>query len=152
MTGASVRGVSHLVDSDVVADALKGKTQAVQLLSKLSTSSTSSTSLALGQDGLAISLITYGEIYEGILYSKDPKMSERVFNRFLRDVSVLPVTRPIMRQFSLLRGQLRVAGNIISDFDLLIAATAIYHNLTLVTRNTKHFQRVAGLTLYQMVP
>jgi len=127
---------AYLVDSDVVADALKGKAQAVQLLSSLE------------QDGLAISLITYGEIYEGILYSKDPKASEWVFNRFLRDVTVVPVNRAIMRQFARLRGQLRAAGNIISDFDLLIAATVIHHNLTLVTRNTKHFQRVPGLTLY----
>jgi tRNA(fMet)-specific endonuclease VapC len=126
----------YLVDSDVVADALKGKPQAVQLLS------------TLDQDGLAISLITYGEIYEGILYSKDPKASERVFRGFLRDVTIVPITRQIMRRFAELRGQLRAAGNIISDFDLLIAATAIHHNLTLVTRNTQHFQRVPGLSLY----
>lgn len=129
-------GIAYLVDSDVVADALKGKTQAVQLLSSLE------------PDGLAISLITYGEIYEGVLYSKDPKASEQVFNLFLRDVTVLPVSRPIMRQFSQLRGELRGGGNIIGDFDLLIAATAMHHNLSLVTRNTKHFQRVRGLTLY----
>lgn len=129
-------GTLYLVDSDVVADALKGRPQAVQQLS------------TLAPDGLAISLITYGEIYEGILYSQNPAASERVFRRFLRDVTVVPLIRPIMRRFALLRGQLRAAGNIISDFDLLIAASAIHHDLTLVTRNKKHFQRVPGLSLY----
>ena len=89
--------MKYLVDSDVVADALKGKAQIVELLSSLE------------PQGLAISLITYGEIYEGILYSEDPAASERIFNQFLRDVTVLPITRPIMRRFAQLRGQLRAA-------------------------------------------
>src|ERR1043166_8133057 len=132
-----MKDIAYLVDSDVVADALQGKPQAVRLLSSLE------------PEGLAISLITYGEIYEGILYSKDPKASEQVFNRFLRDVAILPINRPIMKQFALFRGQLRGAGQIIGDFDLLIAATAKYHQLTLVTRNMKHFQRIPDLPLYQ---
>jgi len=126
---------SYLIDSDVVADALKGKLEAVRLLTTLE------------PDGLAISLITYGEIYEGILYSKDPTASERVFGLFLRRVTVLTLTRPIIRRFAQLRGELRVAGTLIGDFDLLIASTAIQHQLTLLTNNTKHFQRVPGLAL-----
>jgi predicted nucleic acid-binding protein len=129
-------GTRYLLDSDVVADALKGQSQAVQLLS------------TLALDGLTIILVTYGEIYEGILYSRDSRDSERVFNRFLRDVTVVPMTRLIVRRFAQLRGQLRAAGNIISDFDLLIAATAIQYNPTFVTRNKRHFARVPGLTLY----
>ena len=97
---------------------------------------------------IAVSLITYGEIYEGVLYSRNPKASERVFSQFLRGVDILPVDRPIMKRFAQLRGQLRATGNLIADFDLLFAATAIQHHLTLVTRNTRHFQRIPGLGLY----
>ncbi len=50
--------MTHLVDSDWVADWLKGRPQAVQLLS------------SLGQGNLAISLITFGEIYEGVYFGK----------------------------------------------------------------------------------
>ena len=46
--------MSYLVDSDVLADWLRGRSAAVTLLSELAA------------DGIAISLITYGEIYEGI--------------------------------------------------------------------------------------
>lgn len=35
------------------------------------------------------------------------------------------------------------------DPDLLIAATALHHDLTLVTRNRKHFERIPGLDLYE---
>lgn len=46
-----------------------------------------------------------------------------------------------------LHDQLRSAGVLIDDADLLIAATAVRHGATLVTRNTTHFQRIPGLPL-----
>jgi tRNA(fMet)-specific endonuclease VapC len=128
--------VTALVDSDRVADWLRGRPAAVRLLESLE------------PDGLAISLVTYGEIYEGIYYGRDPAGSERVFRAFLRAVDVLPLTRPIMRRFARLRGDLRRQGRLIGDPDLLIAATALHHNLTLVTGNRDHFRRVPGLRLY----
>jgi predicted nucleic acid-binding protein len=128
--------VKYLVDSDVVADWLQGKSKAVTLLT------------SLNFDELAISLITYGEIYEGVLYARDMEHAEQVFRRFCRNITILPVNQIIMRHFGRLRGQLRIAGNVIPDFDLLIAATAIHYDLALVTRNTRHFDRVTGLSLY----
>lgn len=128
--------MTYLIDSDVMADWLKGRAEAVSLLS------------ALAPQGLSISLITYGEIYEGIYYSRNSVISESGFVGFLQAVDVLPLDNAIMRQFAHLRGQLRAQGNIIGDFDLLIAATAIVHQLTLITRNKRHFQRVPGLTLH----
>lgn len=44
-----------------------------------------------------------------------------------------------------LKANLRQQGLLIEDFDLLIAATALVHNLILVTNNTKHHSRVPGL-------
>ncbi len=130
--------MSYLVDTDWVVDWLAGREETVQLLS------------TLGREGLAISLITYGEIYEGIYFGRDPKKSEEVFRRFLRGVVVLPLTKRILQRFARIRGELRRKGLLIGDPDILIAATAIHHNLTLVTRNVKDFQRVPGLKLYQL--
>ena len=132
--------MSYLIDSDWVADALQGRQDAVTLLATLSPS------------GLAISLITYGEIYEGIYYGRDPKGAERVFAGFLRGVNVLAPNRGIMRLFARIRGQLRSQGLLIGDDDIQIAATALHHNLTLVSRNSRHFQRITGLALYQQQP
>ena len=122
--------MKYLVDSDWVVDYLAGRQQAVSLLT------------SVWQDGIAISLITFGEIYEGIYYGRDPQRSEAVFRQFLRSVDVLPLNRSIMQRFARLRGDLRQRGQLIGDPDILIAATALYYNLTLLTRNKNHYQRV----------
>src|SRR5437867_9613564 len=118
----------YLVDTDWVADYLKGRADAVTLLT------------ALSQDGIAISLISYGEIYEGLYFGPDPNRYEQVFLGFLHDVDVLPLNEEIMKQFALLRGDLRAKGKLIGDLDLVIAVTALHHRIILVTRNTKHFE------------
>ena len=128
--------MTYLLDSDIVADWLNGVPSAVQLVARLA------------PDGLAISEVTYGEIYEGIYYGRDPKQAERVFQQFLRSVDVLPLTRLVWRRFASIRGELRRTGQLIGDPDLLIAATALRRQLTVVTGNTKHFARVAGLMLH----
>lgn len=129
--------MTYLVDSDRVAEYLKGRSEGISLLN------------ALAPQGLAISLISYGELYEGIYYGRDPRGAELGFRRFLRVVDVLPLTRAIMRRFAHLRGQLRGQGLLIPDPDLLIAATALQLNLILVTGNLRHFQRIPGLPIYQ---
>ncbi len=40
-------------------------------------------------------------------------------------------------------------GNLIPDFDILIAATAVEHDLTLLTFNQRHSARIPGLRLFQ---
>lgn len=127
----------YLIDSDWVIDYLKGMPQAITLLR------------ALAYDGAAISLITYGEVYEGIYGSADPQTSEEGFHNFLTGVTVLPLDQPIMQRFARIRDELRRKGQRIGDLDLLIAATALQHGLTLATRNTAHFQRIDGLVLYK---
>jgi predicted nucleic acid-binding protein len=62
---------------------------------------------------------------------------------------LFPITRSIARQFALIRGDLRAKGLLIPDPDLYIAATAIHHNLTLVTRNLKDYDRIPNLDLYK---
>lgn len=125
--------MKYLVDSDWVVDYLIGKQQAIDLLS------------SVFRDGVAISLITFGEIYEGIYYGRDPQRSEAVFRQFLRSVDVLSLNRSIMQQFARIRGDLRRKGQIIGDPDIFIAATSIYHDLTLLTRNRKHYGRISAL-------
>jgi predicted nucleic acid-binding protein len=129
--------MKYLVDSDWVADYLVGKEPAVQLLK------------TLAQDGVGISLITFGEIYEGIYYGRDPKRAEAVFREFLRGVDVVPLNRRILQRFARIRGALRRHGQLIGDPDILIGATALYHDLDLVTRNTRDFARIPGLRFYE---
>lgn len=56
---------------------------------------------------------------------------------------------PVMQHFARIRGDLRRQGLLIGDLDLLIAATAIHYDLTLITRNLTHFQRAPDLKLHR---
>ena len=127
--------MSYLLDSDVVADWLRGRSSTVELIARLS------------DEGLAISSITYGEIYEGVYFGRDPGKAESAFRDFLRFVDVVPLSRPAMRLFARIRGDLRRRGQLVSDLDILIAATAIERDLTLITRNIRHYERIQGLRL-----
>jgi len=127
----------YLIDSDWVAAYLKGRLDALQLLR------------ALAPDGLAISLITHGEISEGIYFGRNPRTAAVGYRKFLREVEVLPLNRRIMERFARIRGDLRGQGLIIADMDLPIAATALHHNRALVTGNIRHFERIPNLILYR---
>lgn len=65
---------------------------------------------------------------------------------FVQGVSIVPI-RETLDIYAEEKVRLRRAGQPIDDFDLLIAATALTHQLTLVTNNTKHFARIEGLSI-----
>lgn len=127
--------MSYLIDTDVVADFLNGNTEAARFLKSIAGTYP------------AISIITFGEIYEGIYFGRDPVQNEEGFLDFLNGVDVLPLDAAIMQRFAMVRGGLRRQGQLIPDSDLLIAATALHFDLPLVTRNERHFRRVPGLEL-----
>ncbi len=134
--------MTYLVDTDYVADYLKGQRQVAEILEPLLS------------EGLAISIITFAEIYEGIYYGQNRAQHEAGFRNLLKNMQVLGISRPIARQFAIIRGQLRATpqGKALvqpkDTYDLFIAATAIYHNLTLITRNLKDYNRISLLKLY----
>jgi tRNA(fMet)-specific endonuclease VapC len=128
--------MSYLIDSDWVADYLKGRADARSLLD------------SLFADGLAISIITYAEVYEGVYYGTQRRRHEEGFRAFVQATSVLSITRAVARRYAVLRGRLQREGQLIDQPDLLIAATALEHDLTLVTRNIRDFQRVPELRIH----
>lgn len=128
--------MTYILDTDVVADWLRGKPETVAQLSPLS------------HVGLGISLVTYGEIYKGIYFGRDPQKSETVFIQFLRAVDVLPLGREIMKRFARIRGDLRRQGRLIGDPDILSTATALHHDLTLMSGNRSHVERIPNLKLH----
>ncbi len=129
---------SYLIDTDWIIDALYGQAIAMQTLADLA------------PDGLAVSHLTYAELYEGAHYSRTSEADVTALTDFLDGMALLPTTLAIMESFAVLRGRLTVhLRRQIGDIDLLIAATALTYDLTLVTRNHKDFQHVPGLKVYQ---
>jgi tRNA(fMet)-specific endonuclease VapC len=60
---------------------------------------------------------------------------------------VLPLTDDIIVHAAELYALLYQQGQLISDADILIAATALQHNLVMVTENVNHFRRIPGLAI-----
>ena len=79
--------------------------------------------------------------------SANPSQSEQVLVRFLRIVSGLAFTDEIAHRFGRENAQLLSVGQAISQFDLAIAATALHHDLVLLTENRRHYERIPGLKL-----
>ena len=67
--------------------------------------------------------------------------------RFLAPFPQLPVTAEVARTGARIRRDLRQRGEMIGDFDILIAATAMEAGLTLVTDNGRDFARIGGLSV-----
>ena len=98
-------------------------------------------------EGVGLSIVSMAELYQGVFFSTDPDGNERALHQFLAATDVVPVDDAVCRIFASERGRLRAAGTPIGDFDLLIGSTAIRHNLTLLTNNRRHFERVQGLRI-----
>ena len=125
----------YLVDTDWVIHYLKGRLPFVQRLQ------------ALRGQGLAMSAITLGELYEGVYAAAEPDKREQGLKDFLRGVTILGLDEETCRIFGKERRRLRRTGNLPGDMDLFIGATALRHNLTVLTNNRHHFERIGGLRL-----
>ncbi len=129
----------YLVDTDWVIDHLANVPEAVRLLDRLA------------KDGIAISIITYLEVYQGILKSSDPEEARSKLRAFIDIVPVLPFSATVAERCAHVRDTLRKQGKRVNAraLDLIIAATALEYDLTLVTRNTEDYADFSGLKLYQ---
>jgi toxin FitB len=98
------------------------------------------------QEGMSLSVITLEEILVGLSHRPNGRMSAW-FEQFLKVYcEVLGITPSVARRCASLRGELRRGGKQRTQADMLIAATALEHNLALATRNTKDFEG-AGIPL-----
>jgi tRNA(fMet)-specific endonuclease VapC len=124
-----------LLDTDTLSEIAKGRDLSIQ---------------GRAQDYLArhlrfqFSIITRYELLRG-LKAKEAHRQIATFEEQCRRSKVLPLTDEIIVQAAQLYADLRKRGAPVNDADLLIAATAQVHGLTLTTNNLDHFRRIQNL-------
>jgi len=100
---------------------------------------------------VAISTITLFELQHGIEKSQYRQRSEDALAKFLLPLNLINMDRSSATEAATIRAQLEKKGMPIGPYDLLIAGLARSRGMTLVTSNTKEFERVVGLHLENWV-
>lgn len=101
-------------------------------------------------DTSAIPMVVWHELLFGVLRLPDGRRKNNL-TRFIQAVPAaipkLSYDEPVARRHAELRAAQGTRGQPLSEPDAQIAATALVHGLTLVTRNTRDFKRIPGLKL-----
>ncbi|MBO7555650.1 MAG: PIN domain-containing protein [Neisseriaceae bacterium] len=94
---------------------------------------------------MLISVISYGELVYGANKSKSVEKNMATVREIKSIFPMLDITPNVMDIFGEIKADTQKIGKSVYDMDLLIAASAIAHNMTLVTHNTKHFENISKL-------
>lgn len=96
---------------------------------------------------LAISSVTLAELYAGAYKHSQVNRLLALIADLLREVQVLDFDAACAQTFGRVRGTLLQQGLSVPTTDLMIASTALAHNLTLVSHNTADYRNIPGLRL-----
>lgn len=125
--------MSYLLDTTVCIALIRGQKHVIEKI------------LSAGEDNCMVSEMTIAELYYGAI--KSQKQSHLNDVKYISDCfEVIPIY-PCLKTYGETKCKLERKGMRIDEFDLLIASTALYHSMTLVSHNTKHFSRVPELIL-----
>ena len=125
-----------VLDTDILSEILRGN---VKVKNKLEAH--------LEEYGhISLSIITYYEIYNGLLY-KDAKKQLSKFEEFVKLNKAIPLTIRTVKISAAIQAGFRKKGTEIGHTDTLIAGIAMAGGFQFVSNNTKHFKRIKGLEL-----
>jgi predicted nucleic acid-binding protein len=105
-------------------------------------------------ENIYISVVIASELLMGALRADTETRRQRrsaFVEAIIAAVGVLDFTIPVARVHAEIHAELAKSGRMIGAHDLIIAATARYHNLSLLTDNFQEFARVPGLRLIPFV-
>lgn len=124
-----------LLDTNIISFQFRDDTRAALYGSQLS-----------GQTQ-AIAFVTLAEIYKWPIERNFSRERRAALERHIRSYLLLPFDDALARRWAEMSVQLKRAGRAISDADGWIAATALRHDVALVTHNPRHFKHVSGLAV-----
>ena len=127
--------MAYLIDTDTIIFALRGDDKVLEKFKENK------------NIPISISMITYAELIFGAKRSQNEQKNMIKVNH-IRDIyPIEELNEGVMEVFADIKAKMFEKGIRIEDMDLLIAATAIYNELTLVTNNTKHFENIPNLKI-----
>ena len=94
---------------------------------------------------LCVSAITMAELEFGINNSSKPEQNRLALIMFLSNIEIIPFDVDAAKEYGIIRSNLKSKGVLIGANDMLFAAHAKSLGYTLVTNNTREFERVDGL-------
>ncbi len=124
------------LDTDIIIDFFRKDKQTLQKIGLLEKQ---------GMD-LSMTTISSFEIWRGTLQPQGRESVQEV-NHFLENITLFDFTLDASKKSAEIFEQLKSQGGMIELTDIMIAAICISKNEPLLTRNTKHFERIPGLKL-----
>lgn len=100
----------------------------------------------IGINNCYISEITVAELYFGLAKAEDKRRKLDDIREVQHLFRIIPAYSSF-KEYGEIRYSLEHTGQRVDQFDLLIGATALHHDLTLVTSNLKHFERMQGIKI-----
>lgn len=125
--------MQYLVDTTWIVDYLRGHQDTIQRLQ------------AYRAEGLAIAIVALAGLYEGVFRSNSPAGNETILKDSPTGVTILGIDEEVCIIFGRETARLRQFGMAVGDMDVLIPASALRHDLTLLTAD-RDFERVENLT------
>jgi predicted nucleic acid-binding protein len=128
--------MAYLFDTDAISELLRKK-PLVAYLQWVKT---------IPREEQFTSAVVIGELYKGAFRSPARERHlKNIQQRVLPSVTVFPYDLATARVYGQVCAQLEEIGQVLADADLQIAATAVYHDLELVSGNLRHFERIPQL-------
>ena len=129
--------MAYLVDADWIINAATKRYRAHEILEELAPA------------GILVSLTTLAEVYEAAYNSPNPQAYIDAYKRVFGQFQIANLNEDIIFRFAEVRALLRRQGRLIPDFDILLGVTAVHYDLTLLTFNIRHLDRIPGIRVYQ---
>lgn len=126
--------MEYLLDTNICIHYFKGQFEIKQRIEQI------------GYDKFVISEITLAELIYGAEKSQKRDKNIAVIDNFSEIITIIPIF-PSINIYAKEKARLRKQGTIISDLDLFIGATAIFSDMTLVTRNVREFERMKNIKI-----
>jgi len=127
--------LKYLLDTDICVYLLNGDERVKRKVREL------------GVYSILICNATLGELYFGAYCSKKVETNIKRIHTFTENLMIPSDSQESSEIFGRLKAHLKKKGQMIEDFDLLIASIAQANNYILVTNNRGHFDRIDGLTI-----